>query len=57
MAELYARSSGSSYASWKPDERRPMTPGEWDWTLRVFDHVDLNADVGNSGHGESAALH
>ena len=20
-----------------------MTAGEWDWTLRVFDHVDLNA--------------
>jgi catechol 2,3-dioxygenase-like lactoylglutathione lyase family enzyme len=21
----------------------PMTASEWDWTLRVFDHVDLNA--------------
>jgi hypothetical protein len=20
-----------------------MTASEWDWTLRVFDHVDLNA--------------
>ena len=21
----------------------PMTASEWDWTLRVFDHVQLNA--------------
>jgi hypothetical protein len=25
------------------ESSEPMTASEWDWTLRVFDHVDLNA--------------
>ena len=30
-----------------------MTAAEWDWTLRVFDHVDLNA----SDYAESARFY
>jgi hypothetical protein len=39
LAELLSRRRGFE----RPCETLVMTASEWDWTLRVFDHVDLNA--------------
>ena len=51
LLSAYSRQPGDIYAHWPRrralprvcDHRGQMTASEWDWTLRVFDHVDLNA--------------